>query len=101
MDMKKIISINKASKDFIKIIEDVQKDNNYYILTEKGKAKVIVMSYDDFDGWMETIDVALTYPDILKDAKELDKDVKSGAYKQYVSLEEVIAKQKGKKSSHK
>lgn len=50
---------------------------------------------------METIDVALTYPDILKDAKELDKDVKSGAYKQYVSLEEVIAKQKGKKSSHK
>lgn len=48
--MKKIISINKASKDFIKIIEDVQKDNNYYILTEKGKAKVIVMSYDDFDG---------------------------------------------------
>jgi len=103
--MEKTISINKASKDFIQIIEDVQKDGNYCILTEKGKPKAVMLSYDDFDGWMETIDVIQTCPYILEDTKEMNRDIKSGAYKNYMSLEEIIAiqksKNKDKKSNHK
>jgi prevent-host-death family protein len=94
--MKKTITISKASKNLLQIIEDAQKDDNYYVITDKGQAKMVMLSFSDFESWIETLEVAVNYPDLLKDAEELERDIKSGAYKQYVSLEEIIQEQKTK-----
>jgi len=39
---------------------------------------------------METLEVARMFPNLLEDTKQIDKDIKSGAYKNYVSLEDVL-----------
>jgi prevent-host-death family protein len=90
MIVKEIISISDARKKIFKIADDVQKANNYYTLTEKGRAKVVMLSFDDFEAWMETLEVARMFPNLLEDTKQIDKDVKSGAYKNYASLEDVL-----------
>lgn len=50
------------------------------------------------NSWKETKDVMKSFPDLLKYAKQIEKDIKSGKYKQYISLEEII---KREECSHK
>lgn len=90
MNVKEIISISDARKKIFQIADDVQRASNYYILTENGRAKVALLSFDDFEAWMETIAVAKSFPNLLDDAKQIKKDIKSGKYKKYVSLEEIL-----------
>ena len=93
MIVKEIISISDARKKIFQIANDVQKANNYYTLTEKGRAKAVILSFDDFESWVETMEVLRTCPDIMEDIKELKKDIKTGAYKKYISLEEILKKE--------
>jgi len=38
----------------------------------------------------ETKEVAKMFPDLLEDEKQIKKDIKSGEYKNYKSLEEIL-----------
>ena len=49
MNMKGIIPLTEARKNLFQISEDVQKGDNYYILTSNGKAKAAILSAEDFD----------------------------------------------------
>jgi len=93
MIVKEIISISDARKRIFQIADDVQKANNYYTLTEKGRAKAVILSFDDFEAWVETMEVLRTCPDIMDDINELKRDIKSGAYKKYTSLEEILKRE--------
>lgn len=92
MDPKNTISISEARKRIFEIAEEVQKPDNYFYLTEKGRPKAVIMSVDDFESWQETIEVVSEFPDIYKRIEKVEKDIKSGAYKKYATLEEVMAK---------
>ena len=93
MDTKTTLSISEARKKIFKIAERVQKPATYYTLTEKGKPKAVVMSAEEFESWQETLEVMRDFPDLEKDIKEVDRDIKSGAYKKYTSLEDILAKE--------
>jgi len=93
MDAKTTLSISEARKKIFKIAEKVQKPATYYTLTEKGRPKVVVLSADEFESWQETLEVIKDFPDLEKDIKELNRDIKSGAYKKYTSLEDILAKE--------
>jgi len=93
MNVKEVISISEARKKIFQIADDVQKASNYYMLTENGKAKVVMLSFDDFDAWLETMEVIKTFPDIFDDIKNLKKDIKTKRYTKYTSLEEILKKE--------
>ncbi|MBU4348153.1 type II toxin-antitoxin system Phd/YefM family antitoxin [Patescibacteria group bacterium] len=92
MNIKTTLSITEARKQIFKIIEATQRPGNYYTLTEKGKPKAVVMSAEEFESWRETLEVMHNFPDLERDIKRVDRDVKSGVYKKYATLEEVMAK---------
>ncbi|MBU4285199.1 type II toxin-antitoxin system Phd/YefM family antitoxin [Patescibacteria group bacterium] len=92
MNPKTTLSISDARKDIFNIAEEVQKPNNYYTFTEKGRPKAVLMSAEDFDSWRETMEVMREFPDLDKDIKETDSAVKSGEYKKWSTLEDVMAK---------
>ena len=100
MNSKNTLSITEARKKIFNIADDVQKGNNYYFLTERGRAKAVIMSVDEFDSWQETMEVIKDFPNLKKDIKEAQKDYKSG---NYITLEKLLAKEgfvladKGKK----
>ncbi|MCX6758769.1 MAG: type II toxin-antitoxin system Phd/YefM family antitoxin, partial [Candidatus Nealsonbacteria bacterium] len=86
-------SISEARKRIFEIAQDVQKPDNYYTLTDKGQPKAVLMSAEQFDSWQETLEVMREFPNIDKDVKEVDEAVKSGEYKNWTTLEELLAKE--------
>lgn len=93
MNSRTTISISEARKKIFEIANEVQSPNNIYTLTEKGVPKAVLMSADEFESWMETLEVIKDFPDLENDIKEFEKDLKTKKYKKYVSLEEVLKKQ--------
>lgn len=100
MKTRTTLSISEARKKIFKIAEDVQKPNNYYTLTEKGRPKAVIISAEEFESWQETLEVMRDFPDLDKDVKEAEREYKEG---KYITLEELLEKEgyilanKGKK----
>lgn len=92
MDMGMVVPLTEARKKIFQIAEDIQKTNNHYTFTVKGRVKVVLMSFAEYASWRETEDILAEWPDIIQDAKQLEKDIKSGAYKKYITLEELLVK---------
>ena len=44
------------------------------------------MSAEEFESWMETLEVLKDFPDLKKDLDDFKKDLKSKKYKSYKSL---------------
>ncbi|MDP4011648.1 MAG: type II toxin-antitoxin system Phd/YefM family antitoxin [Candidatus Roizmanbacteria bacterium] len=92
MNTKTTMSITEARKQFFDISDQVQNPGVYFTLTEKGRPKVVIMSAEEFASWHETREVIQDFPDLNKEMKAVDVAVKSGEYKNWVTLETVMAK---------
>ncbi len=92
MDLKNIISISEARKKIFDIVENIQKPGSYYILTEKGRSKAVLMSAEEFESWKETVEVLREFPDLDQEVKKINKAVKSGEYKRWEKLDDILAK---------
>lgn len=93
MDTKTTLPISEARKKIFKIAKEVQKPATHYTLTEKGRPKIVIMSAEEFESWQETLEVVRDFPDIEKDIEELKNDIKSGAHKKYISLEDILERE--------
>ena len=91
MRAKTTISISDARKNIFDIAEDVQKPGNYYTFTEKGRPKAVLMGAEEFESWAETLDVMEEFPDLKKNIEKVDRDVKTGNYKEYTTAETLLA----------
>jgi antitoxin YefM len=89
MNMQTTVSISQARKNIFSIAEDVQKPSVYYVLTENGKPKAVVLSAEEFQSWVETLEVIQDFPDLMNDAKDARKEYKSG---NYITLEKFLIK---------
>jgi len=85
MRAKTTISISEARKKIFDIAEEVQKPGIYYTFTEKGRPKAVVMSYEEFDSLMETLEI-MSNPKIMKDIRQAEAEYKLG---KYVTLDEL------------
>lgn len=90
MNPKKTISVTEARKRIFEIIEDVQKPDTYYTLTENGKPKAVVLSVEEFESLWETIETYEDFPNLAKDIKEAEEEIARG---EYVTLEDLLAKE--------
>lgn len=91
MKVKTTISITDARKNIFKIADAVQKPGVYYTFTENGRPKAVLMSAEEFESWQETVEVMYSFPDLNKSVKETDKAIKSGTYKNWPNLDDVMA----------
>lgn len=93
MNIKTTLPISEARKKIFDIAEEVQKPNNYYTFTEKGIPKVVLMSAEEFESIQETIEALRECPNLKKDIEETERAVKSGEYKNWTTLEQLLAKE--------
>jgi prevent-host-death family protein len=89
MSIKHTLSITEARKIFFEIVREVQKPANHYILTDKGRPKMVLLSADEYESIMETVDVLADFPDIDKDIKETAEAWKTGEWKKWPSLNDL------------
>ncbi|MCX6716676.1 MAG: type II toxin-antitoxin system Phd/YefM family antitoxin [Candidatus Taylorbacteria bacterium] len=94
MNLKNIISITEARRRIFEIINEVQNPDQVYVLTENGRSKAVIMSASEYESLIETIEVDKIFPNLEKDVKELRKDIKTGKYRTYPSLEDMVNSRK-------
>ncbi len=93
MDKTTTISITEARKRLFQIAKEVQIPGRSYTLTEKGKPKAIIISFEEFDSLKETIEILTEFPDLKKDIEETEKAIKSGEYKNWTTLEDLLGRE--------
>ncbi|KKW38573.1 MAG: Toxin-antitoxin system, antitoxin component, PHD family [Candidatus Peribacteria bacterium GW2011_GWC2_54_8] len=73
----KSMSATDARKQLFKLIEQAGKPGACIEITHGGVSKVVVMPTEDFEGWVETLEV-MASPGLLEDIQEGLKEVRSG-----------------------
>src|SRR3989344_8225391 len=93
MSKSRVLPISEARKRIFDIAEDIQKPGVHYTFTEKCRPKAVMLSAEEFESLIETIEVLEEFPDLPKEIAEVDRNIKSGKYKSYSTLEEILAKE--------
>ena len=82
---KKTMTITEGRKELFKIAEEIQKPDTQYIFTREGKPGVVLMSTDEYDSLVETMEI-LSDPKIMEDIRKAEEEYERG---EYCSWEEV------------
>ncbi len=83
--MVKTISIRELRPNLSKVVDSIHKKFDRYVITKRGKPEVMMMSVDDYEGWIETLDI-MSDPVLVKQIKKAEQDIKKGKVK---SLEQI------------
>lgn len=73
-----MLTITEARKNIFQLADEVQTPDNVVVLTERGKPKVVLMSFDDFDSLTETLSVLQENPDILIESEKAHSEYRRG-----------------------
>ncbi|PIU16356.1 hypothetical protein COT20_00540 [bacterium (Candidatus Gribaldobacteria) CG08_land_8_20_14_0_20_39_15] len=74
---RKYLPITQARKELFQIAQEVQKPDIHYILTIEGKPELVLMSFEEYDSLLETVDF-LSEPGALQELKTAEKEIEKG-----------------------
>lgn len=83
---KTTISITEGRKRLFDIADEVQTPNKVYTLTSEGKPKVVIMSAEEYESMIETMEVERIFPDLDKDVAEAEEAFRTGEHKKWPTL---------------
>lgn len=66
----KVVPLSEAKAKLSKLVDEVAARDEEIVITRNGRAKAVLLSQDQFEGWRETVE-------ILAD-KELMKEIRRG-----------------------
>ena len=84
--MNKTIPLKEARAKFSKLVDRVGRLSNRYIVTKNGTPMAVVMSAQEFEGWVETLEF-MSNP---KAVKALDQGLKEAKAGKFHSFKEVF-----------
>ena len=82
--MVNTISVRELRPQLSKVIDNIHKKFDRYVITRRGKPEVVMMSVDDYEGLLETLEIE-SDPEWMAGIKEAREEMKKG---KGVSLEE-------------
>lgn len=74
-NLPNIISASDARSNFYDLVEQSHKNFSNFIITHKGQPKAVMLSYEDFESWQETLAV-LSDKNLMSQITKASKDVK-------------------------
>jgi antitoxin YefM len=75
--MTKYLTATQARKSFFKLIELLQRSGMTIMITHQDKHPIVMMSAEEWEGWMETLDI-LSNPEEAGELRTALKEYKSG-----------------------
>jgi antitoxin YefM len=96
--MAKYISVRELRKNLANVISDVKAHYERYVVSKRGKPEAVLMSMDDYEGWLETLEI-MSDPEAMEDIRQAEKEFEEG---KAIDFEEVYGKRAKKtKKRHK
>jgi prevent-host-death family protein len=77
--MNKTISLKEARAKFSKLVDRVDQLSDRYIVTKNGTPKAVVMSAEEFESWVETLEF-MSNPKAVKALEQGLKEAKAGKF---------------------
>lgn len=87
MNKKQTISLTQARRRIFDIAEKVQEPDTHYTLTEKGRPKAVIMSAEEYESLMETLEVQQDFPGLEEDMETSKEELRRG---NYIPLEKIL-----------
>lgn len=95
--MNKFMTITEARKNLYAVVDEAEHPGVTVAITHNGMPKVVVMSFEEYEGWQETMEI-MADPELDKELTEAMKEMKSGKlHKDAISLGEVKKRLKKKR----
>ncbi len=72
----KYMTVTEAKKHFLEIVRDADETSERYFITRNGEPVAMLVSADDYEGWLETLEILSdkkSLSEIKKARKELDQ----------------------------
>ncbi len=82
----KTLPLTEVRDHFTSIIRGISRLYDRCIITKKGKPEAVLMSYEEFEGWLETVEI-MSSPKAAKRIREARAKAKEG---EVVSFEEAF-----------
>jgi antitoxin YefM len=67
--MTTFMTATAARKQFFKFLSIDKKPGQHIAVTHEGIPKLVLMSFDEFEGWMETLEI-MSDPQLVKDIRD-------------------------------
>ena len=80
--MSKTISLKEARNRFSKIVEKVDRLSERYVVTKNGVPKAVVMSAEEFESWVETLEF-MSNPKAVRALEQGLKEAKTGKFRSF------------------
>ena len=87
----KSIKATDAKKKLLELIRDADESFERYCITRNGEPKAVLMSVDDYEGWLETLEI-LSSKDALKEIKKARRELDA---KKGIPFEKILEKLSG------
>ena len=94
------ITATEARNNFFNLLAKVKKSPYPINITVKGVPEVVVMSKEEYDGWMATIET-LSDKELVESIKESDKNFKEGKYQTWQEVKKELGIEETKFSDRK
>lgn len=89
----------KARTRFLSMVRDAGEAFSRYVFTYRGKPQAVMLGYEEYEGWMETLELVQS-PTWRRALRQASREDQSG---RYVALEDVVGPtpRKGRGSARK
>ena len=77
--MNKTIPLKEARAKFSKLVDRVDRLSDRYIVTKNGVPKAVVMSAEEFESWVETLEF-MSHPKAVKALEQGLREAKAGKF---------------------
>ena len=71
------LNVTEARNKFLDLVREAKDVLERVIITKNGKPEAVLMSYEEFEGWLETIEI-MKDPKLAKELKESMNEAKNG-----------------------
>jgi antitoxin YefM len=71
------MTLKKLRPELPRVVERIDKKLDRYVITRRGEPVAVMMSVDDYEALMETLDI-LNDPVTMRRIRQAEKDVKKG-----------------------
>lgn len=85
------ITATDARNNFFELLEQVKKGPYPINITIKGIPEAVVMSKEDYEGWLATIET-LSDPELMEAIRRGDEDINAGRYKSWDEVKKDLNK---------
>lgn len=91
------LSITEVRDKFLPLIREAKELLEEIIITKNGKPEAVLMSYEEYEGWLETLEISRD-SELMAGIQEAKKDIGAG---RLYSREDVFAAAPKKKQAAK